>query len=135
LGIKQGTAAVGCEIQKKANQRSVPKRLASFILERRNMGTRNTPILQEIIEVLSTEIDDEPYAIDQLESHFQHRLLVDAGDVALVAALSEQLRLNISTEECSTVLDEIASRKMVRVDVDCVEEVINDLFDNRFTEP
>jgi precorrin isomerase len=106
-----------------------------YFLERRNIMGRNTPILQEIIEALSTEIDDAPYAMDQLENHFQHRLLVYAGNVELVATLSEQLRLNITPEECSMVLDEIASRKMARVDVEMVEEVINDLFDNRFIEP
>ena len=97
---------------------------------------RNTPILQEIINSLSTELDDPAYALDQLENHFQHRLLVDAGNVAIVGEYAEQLRLRISEDERSTVLDYIAEQKMVVVTVDHVETAINELFGwDRFIEP
>ena len=96
---------------------------------------RNTPILQEIITTLSTELDDTEYALDQLENHFHDRLLVNVGDVNTVGAYGEQLRLNITQDECSTVLDYLAEQKMVVITVDYVETAINELFEDRFIEP
>ena len=96
---------------------------------------RNTPILQEIINSLSTELDDTEYALDQLENHFQHRLLVNVGDVNTVGAYAEQLRLNITEDERSVVLDYLAEQKMIVITVDHVETAINELFEDRFIEP
>lgn len=97
---------------------------------------RNTPILQEIIKALSTEIDDEHYALDQLENHFQHRLLVDAGNVSAIGTYAKQLRLRITEDERSTVLDYIAEKQMVMVTIDTVEDAINERFGwDRFIEP
>ena len=96
---------------------------------------RNTPILKEIVTTLDTQLDDPAYALDQLESHFHERLLMNVGDVNTVATYAEQLRLNISQEECSLVLDYVAEQKVVHVTVDNVETVVWDLFGNRFIEP
>jgi RNA binding exosome subunit len=71
---------------------------------------RNTPILQEIIEVLSPELDDAEYALDRLENHFHNRLIVDAGTIKQTHSFATQLRLEITEEECSMVLDEIATQ-------------------------
>ena len=96
---------------------------------------RNTPILQEIISVLDAELDDTAYALDQLETHFHERLLLDVGDINIVGSHAQQLRLNISQEECALVLDYVADQKLVVVTVDHVEQVVWDLFGNRFMEP
>ena len=96
---------------------------------------RNTALLKEIVTTLDSELDDIDYALDALESHFHHRLLVDAGSTKTVATMASQLRLSIIEEECSRVLDEIAEQKMVTVTVDHVEQVVWDLFGNRFIEP
>ena len=96
---------------------------------------RNTPILQEIINTLTTELDDPTYALDSLEAHFHDRLLVDVGNVFTTGEYAEQLRLNISEEECSRVLDYVAAQKMVLVTADHVEQTVWDLFGNRFIEP
>ncbi len=96
---------------------------------------RNTALLNEIVTVLDTELDDTEYALDRLEGHFHHRLLVDVGNTQTVAAMATQLRLSIVEEECSKVLDHIAEQKMVMVSVDHVEQTVWELFDNRFIEP
>jgi hypothetical protein len=99
------------------------------------MGTRNTPIFQEILEVFSPDVANAESALTRLEIHFQHRLIVEAGSVASVRSSATQLRLHITDDECSAVLDEIARRGMVGVTVDHVEETVYDLFGNRFIEP
>ena len=100
------------------------------------METRNTPVLREIIEVLSSELDDAPYALDQLESRFHDRLLVDVGNVNSVGQYAEQLRLRITKEERSVVLDHIADQKMVSITIDVTEMAINERFGwDRFIEP
>jgi hypothetical protein len=99
------------------------------------MGTRNTPVFQEVLEAISPDVVDTASALNRLEIHFQDRLIVEAGNVTSVRSSAAQLRLHITDDECSTVLDEIARRGMAVVTVDVVEEVINDLFDNRFIEP
>ena len=97
---------------------------------------RNTPILQEIVDVLFTEMDEQATALNRLENHFQARLLVDAGNVAVVGEYAAQLRLRISEDERATVLDDIAERKMVAVTIDIVETAINERFGwDRFIEP
>jgi hypothetical protein len=92
------------------------------------MTTRNTPVLQQIIEVL-----DEPDALARLENHFKDSLLVVAGDINLVADQAETLRLAIITSECGLVLDHLAPH--VRISLDQTEDAINTLFDDRFIEP
>ena len=99
------------------------------------METRNTPVLREIIEVLFTELDDAPNALDVLESHFHDRLLINAGSVTTVAAYAEQLRLRTTADERPVVLDHIATTNAVSITVDHVETAINELFEDRFIEP
>ena len=97
---------------------------------------RNTPILQEIVDVLSTEADEQTSALNRLEHHFRDRLLVDAGNVFTTGEYAEQLRLNITEDERSIVLDYIAEKKMVAVTIDVVEDAINELLGwDRFIEP
>lgn len=95
---------------------------------------RNTALLIEVIHTLSTELDDTAYALDQLENHFQHRLLVDVGNVTTVAEYAEQLRLRIREDERFTVLNYIAEQKMVVVTIDHIKTVIWDVFGNRLIE-
>ena len=99
------------------------------------METRNTPVLREVVEVLGPQLSYAQYALNTLERHFAFRLIVDAGNVVTVAAHAEQLRLRITEQECSTVLDHIAGQKTVVVTIDYVEAAINELFDDRFIEP
>ena len=97
---------------------------------------RNTPILQEIVDVLFTELDEQAAALNRLETHFHDRLLVDAGNVATVGEYAEQLRLRVTEDERSTVLDYIAEQKMVVITINIVEDAINERFGwDRFTEP
>ena len=97
---------------------------------------RNTALLQEIIGVLDSELDDTNYALDALESHFHDALLVNAGNVADVSSFATQLRLNITVEERFNVLDHMADQKMVGVNIDTVETAINELLGwDRFIEP
>ena len=97
---------------------------------------RNTPILQEIVDVLFTDLDEQATALNRLENHFHDRLLMDVGNVATVGEYAEQLRLTITEDERSTVLDYIAEQKMVVVTIDVVEEAINSLLGwDRFIEP
>ena len=49
--------------------------------------------------------------LDQLEADFHDRLLVDAGNVTAVGTYAEQLRLRITEEERSVVLDYIAEKQ------------------------
>ncbi len=99
------------------------------------METRNTPVLREIIAVLSTKLDDAPHALDALENYFHDRLLVDVGNVATVSVHAEQLRLRITADECSVVLNHIAATNAVSITVDHIETAINELFKDRFIEP
>jgi len=93
---------------------------------------RNISLLKEIADVLSLPLD----ALDQLEHHFHQRLILDAGNVETIAQAAKQLRLRITREECSLVLDYIAQKAMVGITVDVVEQAINDLLgEDRFIEP
>ncbi len=93
---------------------------------------RNTALLEEIIEVLSLPHD----ALKKLANHYRNQYLVNAGGVQFVASSAEQLRLNITTEECSLVLDYIARKSVVGITVDHVETAINELLgEDRFIEP
>ena len=93
---------------------------------------RNTSLLKEIVNVLSLPAD----ALKQLEHHFSARLILDAGSVDTIEQAAKQLRLMITREECSAVLDYIASKGMVGIAVDVVEQAINEsLGEDRFIEP
>ena len=93
---------------------------------------RNTILLNEIVNVLSLP----SHALKQLEHHFSARLILDAGSVDTIEAAAKQLRLRVSREECPAVLDYIASKGMVGIMVDVVEQAINELLgEDRFIEP
>ena len=97
---------------------------------------RNTPILQEITDVLFVGVDEQATALNRLEHHFRERLLVDVANVNTVTEYAEQLRLKITDDERSTVLDYIGEKQMVAIIVDTVEEAINSLLgQDRFIEP
>ena len=97
---------------------------------------RNTPILQEIVDVLFTELDEQTTALSRLKNHFRDQLLVDAGSVAIVGTYAEQLRLRITEDERSSVLDYIGEQKMMTITNDVVEDAINSLLGwDRFIEP
>jgi hypothetical protein len=99
------------------------------------MSTRNTPVLREIVDVLFTEVDDQTTVLNRLEHHFRNRLLVDAGNVFTIGEYAEQLRLNITEDERSTVLDHIAEKRSAAITIDTVEDAINERFGwDRFIE-
>lgn len=97
------------------------------------MPTRNTAVLQQIIEALDGLLISSPHALARLENRFKDSLLVVAGDIPLIANQAEQLRLAITTDECGQVLDHLASH--ARISLDQTEEAINTLFPDRFVEP
>ena len=100
------------------------------------MSTRNTAVLSEVVDVLFVGVDEQATALTRLEHHFRGRLLVDTGNVAVVGVYAEQLRLRITENERSTVLDYIGQQKMVMVTIDTVEDAINEHFGwDRFIEP
>ncbi len=93
---------------------------------------RNTKILEEIIEVLQLPHD----ALAHLERHFNHRLIVDAGNTETVGDSARRLRLRVEPDERQGVLDYIASKGMVGITIDDVEDAINGLLgEDRFIEP
>ena len=96
---------------------------------------RNTLILKEIVETISPQLYLKEYALRQLEAHFHDRLLVDVGNVFTIGEYATQLRLNITEDERAVVLDYVAEQRMAVVTVDHVEQVVWDLFGNRFIEP
>ena len=100
------------------------------------MSTGNFQVLREVVDVLFTEVDEQATALNHLEHHFHTRLLVDVGNVATVGVYAEQLRLNITEDERSVVLDYIGEKNMVVVTIDTVENAINERFGwDRFIEP
>jgi hypothetical protein len=94
------------------------------------MPTRNTAILKEILGTLDISSAE---ALAKLEHYFKDSLLVVAGDVRLVAAQAEELRLAIITSECHVALDHLAPQ--ARISIEQTEEAINTLFPGRFVEP
>ena len=99
------------------------------------MSTRNTAVLREIVDVLFTQVDEQTTALAKLEHHLRDRLLVNVGDVHTVGMYAEQLRLRITEDERSVVLNYIAEKRMVMVTIDHAEDAINALFVDRFIEP
>ena len=93
---------------------------------------RNIQILEEIVNVLSLPAN----ALEALEHHFSTRLIIDAGNVDTIEQAAKLLRLRITREECSLVLDYIAGKAMVMVNIDHVEQAINEMLgEDRFIEP
>ena len=93
---------------------------------------RNTPLLREIINVLHLPSD----ALAHLERHFEHRLILDAGNTQTVGDCALRLRLRVELDERLAVLDYIAQKGMVAITIDHVEEAINERFgQDRFIEP
>jgi hypothetical protein len=93
---------------------------------------KNTQILEEIINVLHLP----PEHLAHLEQHFDHRLILDVGNVDSIATHAKQLRLRVEKEECPLVLDYIAANQMVSITVEVVEQAINELLgEDRFIEP
>ena len=99
------------------------------------MPTRNTPILQSIIECLGDQIARPQDALARLEGRFNDSLLIVAGDTKQVAEFAQQLRLAITTPECASVLDHIANRSLAGIHIEIVEDTINTLYEDRFIEP
>jgi len=93
------------------------------------MPTRNTVVLERIVKALVGKGPQD--ALATLEREFESSLLVVAGDTNDVARNAEKLRLAITTQECSVVLDYLD----VEITIDDTEEAINSLFPNRFVEP
>jgi len=54
------------------------------------MPSRNTPVLNQIIEAFG---DSSPDALARLQEYFKDSLVIVAGDVQTVAAHAEKLRL------------------------------------------
>ena len=95
------------------------------------MPDRNHKLIHEIITVLGCS----PARETILTQQFRDRLILDAGNVDDIARFAEQLRLRVTKTECSRVLDHIASKAMVGITIEHVDEAINALFNNRFIEP
>jgi hypothetical protein len=66
---------------------------------------RNTEILEEIVNVLHLPDD----ALVHLERHFDHRLILDAGNVHTIEAHAKALRLRVEPRELGAVLEYIAT--------------------------
>ena len=99
------------------------------------MPTRNTPVLQSVIETLGDQIARPKIALATLEEHFGSVLVTIAGDTNDVARHAEKLRLAITQSERGKVLDHIGHTRVAELTIDHVEEAINTLFPDRFIEP
>jgi hypothetical protein len=99
------------------------------------MPTRNTALLERIVQCLGDLVLVPEEALARLEREFQNALLIVAGDVSTVATHAEELRLAIITEECGLVLDYIAEQGLAAITIDDTETAINALFPDRFIEP
>ncbi len=87
------------------------------------------------MDVRFTELDEQATALNRLENHFHDRLLVNAGNVFTIGKYAEQLRLQITEDERSIVLDYISEQKRAVATIDIVETASNSLFEDRFIEP
>src|SRR4051794_11307637 len=99
------------------------------------MPSRNTEVLQQIIQTLDGLLTSEPHALARLEIFFKESLLLVAGNETDVAAQAEKLRLAIIENERGPVLDYIQEHQLARITIDHVEEAINALYPDRFVEP
>jgi hypothetical protein len=99
------------------------------------MPSRNTAILNEILDVLGSNLISPLGALAELEEHFKDKLVMVAGDVQLVEQQAQELRLAITTAEAHQVLNYIAAQKLIGIPIETTDEVINLLFPDRFQEP
>lgn len=99
------------------------------------MPSRNTEVIQQIIQTLDGLLTSSPYALARLEIYFKDSLLLVAGDESDVSQYAEDLRLAIIEKERGPVLDYIQEHQLARITIDEVEEAINALYPNRFVEP
>ena len=97
------------------------------------MATRNTRVLKRIVKALG--IKPQNQALARLEQHFANELLLVAGNTDEVAAHAEQLRFSITPAERLTVLDYLARRRLLQMNLDDVEAALNARFEDRFIEP
>lgn len=134
LGYKRVNGTVASAVR-----RAIPKSIevnAGLSTKGGDMSTGNALVLREIIDVLFTDLDGQATAFKRLENHFQERLLIDVGNVNTVGVYAEQLRLSITEDERSTVLDYIGEQGMVIITIDVVDAAINTLLGiDRFIEP
>ena len=99
------------------------------------MPTRNTGVLNRIIEGLGDLVNSPPTALARLEQVYTDQLLIVAGDESKVTKYAEELRLAITTPESAAVLDYIGHSALAGITIEQVEEAINVLFPGRFIEP
>jgi hypothetical protein len=99
------------------------------------MSSRNTEVLQQIIQTLDGLLTSRPHALARLEIFFKDGLLLVAGNTTDVAEHAEHLRLAIIEEERGPVLDYIQQHRLAHINIDHVEEAINTLYPDRFVEP
>ena len=99
------------------------------------MPTRNTVVLQSIIECLGQQIASPSEALSALEKRSSDVLLTVAGDANTVATHAEALRLAITEAERGLVLDHIAHTRAAAITIEHTEDAINTLFPDRFIEP
>ena len=97
------------------------------------MATRNTRVLKRIVKALGIKPQNQALAV--LEAAFANELLLVAGTTEEVAAHAEHLRFNITPPERLTVLDYLARRRLLQMNIDDVEAVMNARFEDRFIEP
>jgi hypothetical protein len=99
------------------------------------MSSRNTEVLQQIIQTLDGLLTSRPHALARLEIFFKDGLLLVAGNETDVAEYAEHLRLAIIENERGPVLDYIKEHRLAQVTIDQVEEAVNALYPDRFVEP
>jgi hypothetical protein len=99
------------------------------------MSSRNTEVLQQIIQTLDGLLTSRPHALARLEIFFKDSLLIVAGNETDVAQHAEHLRLAIIENERGPLLDYIEEHRLAHITIDHVEEAINTLFPGRFVEP
>jgi hypothetical protein len=110
-------------------QQQCKVRLLHNIRKEALMPTRNTVVLQRIVEVLG---DTAPHdALARLEQEFESSLLIVAGDLNDVARHAEKLRLAITEPERAKVLDYIGRSHAAEI----TKDATHTLFEDRFIEP
>jgi hypothetical protein len=99
------------------------------------MPSRNTEVLQQIIQTLDGLLTSKPHALARLEIFFKDSLLLVAGNENDVAQHAEKLRLAIIEDETGPVLDYIHKHQLACITIDHVEDAINAVYPDRFVEP
>src|SRR5438067_825191 len=80
-----------------------------------SMPTRNSHLIGIIINLLNELLTDKHETTIRLESYFKDTCILNAGDVTKVAEFAVDLRLSVTTDECSQVLNYIAEKAMVGI--------------------